>query len=185
MQIYRRLLMIIPVAMLIMSLVVLFGCRSSELTRGKAQQIIDADKAFSLIDANQRANYTLSDEEIQNGIKAGYWLRQYRLYAYELVLAPKGKELFSTFALPGVFGGVSRTVITKATTKRRVVEITGITDAPGGATPGTVKEVEFTWGWDDSPFPDELKSFVKGHPTTSGGGTFRLYDDGWRFTWVR
>ena len=157
------------------------GCRSHELTRSRAKEIINSSKAFS--DPSQHANYTLSGEDIQRGITAGYWHKQRGWFGDVLMLTASGKTLFLDFGSQGF--GQSVTVTTKGATRRLVVEVTGITEAPallsGGATPNSVKAVEFIWNWDDSTFPNALKTYLNNQAPASGTAILRLYDDGWRF----
>jgi hypothetical protein len=162
-------------------LVALIGCGSSELTRGKAEKIISASKAFS--EANQHALYTLDGDDIEKGIRAGFWKKQPGFFGESLILTPAGQKLFATLGSQGFGQGIA--VTTSALTKRRLVDITGITEAPallsGGGTPDTVKAVEFTWLWDSNPFPGEVKAFFKDPKVGSATALLRRYDDGWRF----
>jgi hypothetical protein len=150
---------------------------STELTRSRAKRIVEGTKDYS---EPLPAQFTLDAENVRKGIQLGMWTEQKNIFGGSFpILTPGGKKLLadSSFA----FGQLSITTLVK--TKRNVLEITGITDAPeivsGGK--GTAKIVEFTWSWDIDPLPRDLKILLGKVTAAQRRALLRLYDDGWRF----
>ena len=136
------------------------------------------------------AQFTLDSVDIQQGLKLGYW-EQFKLFGgFQLRRTAKGKALFATFVGEGGFLSDQVTIdnhaayiTTTAKTKRKLIDITGITDAPGFVSggQGTAKVVEFTWNWDVDLLPKELRDFYGKMTPARRSAFLRLYDDGWRF----
>jgi len=142
-----------------------------DLTRQKAAALI-AQKMEEFSPAKPELMFNkdlIGDRDARlKGIREGlwYWRKPKRGPFLELTLTPKGKEFFEE---------VEGALVTLAKPYMpRVIEITGIADAPFVTG---VKEVAFTWEWQG--VPDLVRAYCNVSPL-EGNALIRLYDDGWR-----
>lgn len=152
----------------------LVGCHSSTLTRGKAKDVIESSDRYKL----QKVHVALTNGEFQNLWRAGYLQVRMVMFQQQLEVGPKGKGLIDSGNLwPG---GTNPAIVLSTPLKPHVLEVTGITDGENGS-----KIVEYNWNWDFSTQPKELQDFFKDHPVGQDKATLRLYDDGWRAEWKK
>jgi hypothetical protein len=161
-------------ALAITFVLLLLGCHSSTLTRGKAKNVIESSDLYKL----QKARVALTSGEFQNLWRAGYLQVRMVMFQQQLEVGPKGKGLIDSGNLwPG---GTNPSIVLAAPLKPYVLDVTGITDGETGS-----KIVEYKWNWDFSTQPKELQDFFKNHPVGEEKATLRLYDDGWRAEWKK
>lgn len=168
---------VVTLLVTILSLLPMVGCRSSELTRAKAKQILEALDEFKTA---RPVTISLTPQEIQLGSNLGLWRTSTNIYMgfTDLDFTPFGKKFF-TSSQPGLATG-NLYVQTAAPHRAYIAEITGVTDAPLSGGEHSVKQVEFTWNWDFTDFSENLRPLFKDHPLQARTVTMRLYDDGWR-----
>jgi hypothetical protein len=164
-----------PVTAFAILLAFAIGCNSSNtLTRNKAKELLRAyfttypQKCF-FVPTSQSVQrpIKLMPEEIEAGHKAGYW-------------PATGPALAQHFGSYGTF--YYGALFLSKPEPARVVDVTGITDAPTieGGSPGTAKVVDATWRYDLSDFPPQYQAIFKNHWPQPFHASLRLYDDGWR-----
>jgi hypothetical protein len=153
--------------------IVLFGgCNSKpskELSRSQAKSAIEASSEFK-----DDGKLTLEKADVENGIKAGYWVQKDSMFGPLLELTPLGHKYFASFE-PQIAGRIVNCV---KPPKLYVVEVTGITDAPSSVD-GNLKVVEVLVG---AKFEGEMADITKvlSITPTKGEIVLRRYDDGWR-----
>ena len=161
---------------LVFALVVLMacGCSSSELSRGKAKDIIQASDKFQ----SKKQLVYLAPEEVADCIKQGY-LVWYSGFVQRLQVTEKGKQFFES-ATGEAMGGLQTqpSGVTPIVPMRlKVIEVTGLRDGEKGS-----KIAEFTYQYDTKGVPRELQNLIfKQNPIDKGKADLALYDDGWRF----
>jgi len=165
----------------------LMACHTSELTRGKAKNLLNKvgagvstnqitfspeqlQKLSQLKDAKD-ADAALTKLFIMNTMKPCLPdASDVRIVTGQFVQCQNpGPEI--TWQHPGVMASL------KTPVKWVVIEVTGIAD---GQAPSE-KIVEDTWHYDFSSFslPKDVEAGLE--PLRTGKALFRLYDDGWRF----
>jgi uncharacterized protein YceK len=151
------------VAIVLTLLTLSVGCSSSRtLTRGKVKDLIEESPARKVFEV-------ATDEEVAAGVKEGLWTQfQYHpgyLYSYKPTNTDHPCVTF-----------VDDHPRLEGTFKRKVVEVTGISDVP---TAGEgLKEADFTYVWDTAGCSNVV-SKVFAQPKKASVGV-KLYDDGWR-----
>jgi hypothetical protein len=162
-------------SILAVALFFVFGCERG-LAPEDAQAIIDKSPAFT----PAAVTIPVLGPTAQAGVKEGCWTQR---YDGAISLTPKGDQIFAS--CEGHIRGTS--IVFYATPekqiRRKVVEVTSITDAPSSATPGTEKIADFTWQWqlDDLP-PDARKCLgLSANPYLGGQGAVLMKQekDGW------
>lgn len=156
----------------IILLSIIIGCTaksSKELTRSQAKSAIEGSSEFK-----DDGKLTLEKTDVDNGIKAGYWVQKNSMFGPLLELTPLGHKYFTSFE-PQIAGRIVNCV---KPPKLYVAEVTGITDAPGSVD-GNLKVVEVLVG---IKFDGEMNDITKvlSFTPTKGEVVLRRYDDGWR-----
>ncbi len=154
------------------------GCSTTGLDRGKARRLIESYKSFDVpvgrVDCRTEALEAAAKEGILR-VKKGRgspfsFGEQYVPDRWEIM--PAGEKYFAEVD----DGTMSCTVKLAAPTKLRLVDVTGIADAPFGT--GThMKEVRYTWTLD---LPEPVRRYTGTKGEGEGNAILRLYDDGWR-----
>jgi hypothetical protein len=151
------------------------GCGSSKiLTRGNAKDILSKQYGTPA-----KVRVTIDRQAVIDGGSQGYFGTGGFGLTSDLVLTEKGKNYFDSAGGEVVAGTLIRpfSVTPKALIKSEVISVTGISDGSDGT-----KIVEFTWTYDFSAVPKEIRdSVLKVAPVFTNEATLRLYDDGWRF----
>ena len=156
----------------------LVGCSSKELTRSKAQQIIEQSDLYKL----GKHNIAITRDEAIGLVNRHYgkWVG---FGVSQLVITEAGKQYFDSMsgeamAMYNPFTA-PLIVVPKVPIRPVVVEITGIT---GEAT--DTKTVDYRWAWESARLPNEVRMLIPSllliHNEET---TFKLYDDGWRILW--
>ena len=142
---------------------------SKELTRSQAKSVIEASNMLST-----NAKLPLDQTDVENGLKAGYWIKKDTIFGELLELTPKGRKYFTSFE-PQIEG---RIVNCMKPPKLYISEVTGITDAPGSVD-GNLKVVEVLVG---ARFQGDMNDITKVLSVSPIKAEFvlRRYDDGWR-----
>ena len=117
----------------------------------------------------------MTRDEIDAGIRKGYWTSANTLLGQQLRFTGAGAQLFPSFGSQGM-GSITLNLRQPVTA--RVVEVTGITEAPGG----NEADAEFTWKFSFDALPGGAQEIFTRRPESKATASFRLYDDGWR--WV-
>jgi hypothetical protein len=162
---------------------VFISCGSQSLTRGKAKDIIEATPAYQ----PQIMEFLITKDVAIAGQEMNFWVPQrgaFQIIFYSLT--DEGKKYFSSIK-PGVnammYGqNAGYNVTPTFRIRRRVKEVTGITDFPS-PVPGSggMKVVQYNWIYDEDSMPSEVrKMFASQASGIAGEALFRLYDDGWR-----
>lgn len=140
-------------------IIFLVACGNSDLSRSKAQSLIQVNEDFS----KPQMTVKLSSGARNKGESQGFWDDKGKL-------TPKGRDTFVSFRW-------SRATVRK-TLSREVTYVTGIANAvtPFGGAPGDVKEVQYQWEYNNLKGPAR-RFIVRGG---TGVALMRLYDDGWR-----
>jgi hypothetical protein len=160
--------------LIILPLVSVFGCSSAQLTRAKAQRVIQASDAYK----PQKRVLLLQKQDLDACVANGY-LRWNRSFTdLSLSRTAKGNQFFESAR--GEWLGQMMlqpaSVGTAFPLKPTVVRVTGITDGENGS-----KVVEYDWVWDSDGVPPEMKSvFIVDKAPNHGKAMLKLYDDGWR-----
>jgi hypothetical protein len=180
------------------SLVVLVGCGSKELTRGTVTKVLNSalaeqvlDPRFPVIDLahptpDEFNSIVFAQSENLCLESAGIWTA-WQAQAKEkdrshIDISTKGRQLFFS-ASPGAYDPTILIAGPKVSTiPRVVVAVTGISDE----TPVGVNKVAlFTWNWDVSSLPQDVKACITtSQHARNAVATFRLFDDGWRLVKV-
>lgn len=155
------------------------GCSArSELSRGKAAEVIYASDKFTPAEYREEGNplVFLTEDQFRMGVEQGLWQKD-PSNPWGATLTPKGKTAFQSIS-----NNLSSWYLTPKPIPRRVIEVTGLADGAGTlGPPGTTKEAQFTWKWDWDAVPKEAKPFFGAEPKPSKGqAVLKLYDDGWR-----
>lgn len=134
------------------------GCAPDDLTRARAQSVLDAHSEFAsaaVVGATQQAR--------ADGYEQGYWNERGQI-------SGKSSEFYDW--QDGSALRLSRPI------RRRVRQIDGIADAlsQAGAESRGMKEVQFRWEY------EEVSAVVRRFIPKGGTGTafLRRFDDGWR-----
>lgn len=169
----------------------LSNCGSSrQLTRGDAKKILDkvaaqtaitqitlnADQAkrlMSLVSGGYQASSSFDMEAGKPCLPDGDNARTVVSVTHRFVLCQGVISPDVTWQQPGYL------LPSKHAVKWVLIEVTGITDSVQNE-----KIVEYTWEWDSSPFPSEIRDILRYSPST-GRALFRHYDDGWRFVEIK
>lgn len=140
--------------------IMLASCSSSDLTRGGAEEIIEASEKVR----SQVPNVIGNSDFIAAGEKQGLWTIEKR----NILLSTRAAEEISQI-------NGSRIVPVKPFSIN--VEITGITE---DASSKNVKTAEFTWKYEN------ISPLVRRLSISGGNGVavFQMYDDGWRLKTV-
>jgi hypothetical protein len=146
--------------------------RSTELTRSKAKDVIESNPKFKQSDPHM----SLDANDVENGIKAGYWTRKEFLLGEYLDLTPLGHKYFTKFE-PQLAG--ERVVDCIKPPRYYVIEVTGITDA-AGSTNGNRKVVEFLVGAHFEGGMRDVEKVLVMPTKEKASVVLQLYDDGWR-----
>lgn len=168
------------------------GCHSSELSRGKAKDILDkvgSERSYSQItmsmDQLQRLN-NIADRKLVSTTLTKHFVvssrvpwklcvpdkSDVRVITGQFLECPSPANPEVTWQHPGMV------VPLRTPIKQIVIEVTGIAD---GSTPSE-KTVEYTWRFDFSSMflPKAIEDALT-FPLRTGKAAFRRYDDGWRF----
>ncbi len=142
------------------------GCDSNELTRSRAEDLIRDSDAF--VNKWRSAN----DDK---GVQEGLWVKKPkqvgRVGGYELT--EKGKEdwqpqkRFRWFAPKNINSMIA-------------IEITGIADIPLAGESSGIKEVQFTWHFENLGEFEQYADLEEARKKRDSKAFMRLYDDGWR-----
>jgi hypothetical protein len=164
-------------ASLTLTLLVSSGCGSLNLTRSKAKEVIGQTYKSA------KAKIQLTDDEFQRGIALHLWRGGKgtggQMNGADLTAA--GRKYFSEMHYQ-VYYDPQWTVNSAEELPIHVIEVTGITDAPGSPAGGKAKKVEFSWEFDFGSYPSEVSELFKNHPKSTASCVIRLYDDGWRIS---
>ncbi len=165
---------------LTMALLVLAGCSSTGLDRGKGKRLIESYESFAApvdsVDCQKEAVEAAEKEGIfrfkkghgnMGSIKDPYVPDRWEV-------APEGKKYFSEIG-KGLMGWGCRVKLASPA-RLRVVEVTGIADAPL-ALGAQMKEVKYSWVLD---LPEPVRRYTGAKGQGEGHAVLRLYDDGWR-----
>jgi|SRR3974390_3331886 len=166
----------------------LVACTSSQtLTRGKATDILEKSPAYQ---PQPNAPVYLTREQHEEGVKEGLWTKEDdHLHPVWWKLTPSGERCFTGPASvsdlmrnPKLF----RSFIARFNFKRKVIEITGITDDSAAiGDPTTTKVVDVKWTYDFAGCPDDIRiGKVFKDYSKEDQDMFKLYDDGWRYVRV-
>jgi hypothetical protein len=154
--------------------ITLAGCAKQEpLTFDKAKEVLEASNLFR----PQLANVTLTDDEVQKGLNAGYWTlsaeaEHHRENHRMLLLTPEGRHYFSGQPL------LKRPVITlKQELSGRLLQVEDVQVPGEGATD---RVVVYTYTWNFANQIPELAEMFKDHPAEEAKKTFRYETDGWK-----
>ena len=150
--------------------VIMCGCNSQELTRGKAKKILKAGW-FTAQTSVIHPTKAETDALVAKHLVA---IDKRVFLAGTMVLLPDGQHFF--ISTDTGWGGNFSLV---APVKVRIIEVTGISDAPGDAS-GKRKIVDCEWNWNFDDAPPDIKSILADQPTQTANVELRLYDDGWR-----
>ncbi len=149
------------------------GCGPSKtLTRENAKNLLDRSDGYQ----PRRVQVFPSTEEIQKGVQMGLWKQEYvpAFGRYTLNLTSNSSSCFSGY------NAYYSYLASSVGLRKKVVEITGVTDAPASVgTPGMAKIVDVRWTYDFGVCPSSVQEVFKDH-AENGQILFRLYDDGWR-----
>jgi len=139
------------------------GCSGNNLTRDRAQELIEATKKFQ-----PTSQLTLTDQEFEAGQKAGYFIYARGEWQY-CKLTPQGQAFFG---IEHLYAGAI-ILRTKTPVRLKVLEITGIVGND------TAKEARYVYGLNLDDFPEGLRPIFQ-DLHQKGVADFRKYDDGWR-----
>ena len=160
--------------------VVLTGCGSKELTRGKAQRIIEDSDLYKTGQHAIALNATGMRILVQHGFLSA---SGFGLYHFDLTALGKKylKSVTGDYGVAGIGVPLSTySVTTLREIRPRVVEITGIR----GDNDQNEKVVDYKWRWEADSEPQELKKALPALDEISEASVvFQLYDDGWRVDW--
>lgn len=153
------------------------GCSSRDLTREHAKKLIqDGGKQFNLV-ADDRTTgvgaINLSDNDVEWGMRRGYWTPQNTLLGQQLRLTPAGSTIGLQFGSQGM-GSITLRLSRRV--RGRVIDVTGIS----GAQDSSEKIAEFTWQLETANLTPVEQDLLKDRPPVQGKAAFKLYDDGWR-----
>jgi len=112
-------------AVIAMAVCALSGCDSKELTRPKAKQIIEKSEMYRL----KKQSVSISPQEVNETMRHGYLFWATAFGTSQLRVTPAGRTFFDNADGQSLFGLVqgSFSVVPARPTKRKVMEITGIT----------------------------------------------------------
>jgi hypothetical protein len=172
------------------SLVVLVGCGSKDLTRGTATRVLNAALAERFLDgrfpSEEFTNIGFVQSENLCLENAGIW-NAWQVQAREkdriyIDISTKGQQFFVKASPHAYDHSILFATPKVSAIPRVVVAVTGISDE----TPVGVNKVAlFTWKWDVSSLPRDVKNCITGsHHTRNALATFRRFDDGWRLVEV-
>jgi hypothetical protein len=149
------------------------GCSKNEpLTTDEAKELLEASNIFR----SQMPVVTLTDEEVQKGLSAGYWTlseeaEHHRENHRTLLLTPEGRHYFSGQPLLK-----QPTITLRQELNGRLLEIKDI-QAQGDGAADRVVVYTYTWNFENQ-IP-ELAELFKDHPPEEAKKIFRYGTDGW------
>jgi hypothetical protein len=139
------------------------GCgKSTDLSRPKAKEIIEAAPIFKSGPAVVR----LTPDLLAKGEQEGLWNGAF--------MTPKGERIFSGW------GPESNVIKMRDNMSRSVIDVTGISASPFGESDEKSKWVNFTWNWNLKDLSPEAQQFLGNYPPRKYNALLKLFDDGWR-----
>ena len=160
----------------LLAILLIAGCSSSNtLSRGKAKDILNASYKSNAAPAALKP----TPDEVKALVSQGMISVTNNVFCRCQIPAvlQHGKSFLSGWQGAPATGGFY--LITAQPLKTHVVEVTGITDAPGDSS-GHEKVVEYTAAYDFDNAPSEFKTIFKDYPAVALSQKIKLYDDGWR-----
>lgn len=155
--------------LLLALLMPLMGCSSKNLSRGKAEDVIDKRSA-------ENVTIWLNDKELSDGLQKGLWVKASDNWGRHTEYYKMTPLVNDCLQFQDAYHG---TLFSTPKFKTKIVEVTGISDAGFEYGPaGTAKIVDFTYLWDFAGCPDVVRAVITTpRPHKS---LLKLYDDGWR-----
>lgn len=155
-------------------LVLIGGCskQNEELTTDKAKEVLEASNLFR----PQLPVVTLTDEEVQKGLSAGYWTlsaegERQRENRRMLLLTPQGRQYFDGQPLE------AKPIMTlRQELSGQLLQVESVKPPDTG---GTDRVVTYTYTWKFENQAPEMAEFFKDHPSEEAKKTFRNGDRGW------
>jgi hypothetical protein len=151
----------------------LAGCGSSSLSKGKARELIEASAEFQ----EHPANVLLTPDDLDAGLRAGYWTEQDTISSVSMALTAKGSQYFSRIG-----NQYERfPLATAKPLKPYVVQVTSVVASQNGApsSSGPIATVHFTWDYKWQGFPDDLVAMFRKSYPASAQANFRYVDGQW------
>lgn len=168
----------VPFAAFCLPLVCLLGCSSGELSRSKAEMLINASES-ARSSRERPLNLAISGDDKVKGEEAGIWetvdCGPGEGCSTHWRFKNGGEKVFAALD-SGLFGN-GRWAALLPGAQREVESVDGISSADG--TPGAMM-AEFTWRWKKGSVPDRATALAALSETRKGVAMFKKYGGGWR-----
>jgi hypothetical protein len=154
--------------------VFLAGCSSSALSKGKARDLIESSNEFQ----EHSAMVPLTPDDLDEGLRAGYWTEKDTMSTVSISLTAKGSQFFSHIG-----NQYERFPLTTAKPlKPFVADVTSISTSQNGGpdNAGPVTTVQFKWDYKWQGFPSDLVAMFRKSYPASAQANFRYVGGQWK-----